>query len=182
MSVLLWLLPMAAILHIVEEFAFPGGFTAWYRNYKHSVASSFTAKYLINVNVLLVVLCILPLILDVRNSVALWLSMAAVVFFNAFFHIRGAVVERRYVPGVVSSVVLYIPVALFGFWYFLSVQKVPVEQAIVSGSIGVGYWLFSSFNHKRRAKKNRKGIKESPLTSGQADMQTARDAKLNIEK
>ena len=153
MNILLWLLPSAAIIHIVEEFVFPGGFTVWYRNYKHTVSPSFTVKYLVNVNVLLVVLCLLPLVLDVLNRDALWLSMASVVFVNAFFHIRGAIVEKRYVPGVVSSIVIYIPLALYGYWYFLSVEKVAIEQAVVSGCVGVGYWLFSAFNHRRRAKK-----------------------------
>jgi hypothetical protein len=153
MNILLWLLPSAAILHIIEEFAFPGGFTAWYRNYKISVSSSFTVRYLISINIILVVLCVLPLMLDASNGIALWLTMASVVFFNAFFHIRGMVRTRTYIPGVVSSIIFYIPLAIYGYWYFLSSQKVSVEQAIASGIVGVGYWLFSSFNHKRRAKK-----------------------------
>ena len=69
--ILLWLLPLAAILHIIEEFVFPGGFAAWYRNYKVSLAASFTARYLVIVNVILVVLCTLPLLKDALNGIAL---------------------------------------------------------------------------------------------------------------
>ncbi|HVO72448.1 MAG TPA: HXXEE domain-containing protein [Ignavibacteriaceae bacterium] len=150
---LLWLLPISAALHITEEFVFPGGFTAWYRNYKQSVSSSFTARYLININLILIILCILPLFLDEIQAVALWLSMASVVFFNAFFHIGAYIRTKKYVPGIVTSILIYIPMALYGYWYFLSSGKVSIEQAITSGSIGIIYLFFSAYNHKRRAKK-----------------------------
>ncbi len=151
--ILLWLLPISAVLHIIEEFAFPGGFTAWYRNYKQSVSASFTAKYLIKINLILIVFTVLPLLLNARNGIAIWLSVASVVFFNAFFHIGGVLRTKKYVPGVITSILIYIPLTVYGYWYFLSSQKVSIEQAIVSGSFGIVYWLFTSYNHKRRAKK-----------------------------
>ena len=150
--ILLWLLPVAAILHIVEEFIFPGGFASWYRNYRVSLAASFTSRYFIIVNVILVVLCTLPLLLDVLTGIALWLSMAAVVFFNSFFHIWSTFKTRRYSPGVVTSLVLYIPLPVYGFWYFLSSGSTSIEQAGTSCTVGIVYWLFASLNHKRRAK------------------------------
>jgi hypothetical protein len=151
--ILFWFLPATAVAHIIEEFAFPGGFAGWYRNYRQSVASSVTGRYLDAINIVFVVLCILPLILDVQNGIALWLSMGSVIFFNAVFHIRGAVRTGKYSPGVVTSVVLYIPIAAYGYWYFLSSEKTSIEQALASFAVGVFYWLFSSFNHRRRARK-----------------------------
>jgi hypothetical protein len=150
--ILFWLLPLAAILHIVEEFVFPGGFAAWYRNYQASLAASFTSRYLVIVNVVLVVLCILPLLLDSLNGVALWLSMAAVVFFNSFFHIRSAIKTKRYSPGVVTSVFVYIPLVIYGNWYFLTSGRTSIEQEVVSFAVGIGYWVFASFHHSRRAR------------------------------
>jgi len=150
--ILLWLLPLAAILHIIEEFVFPGGFAAWYRNYKVSLAGSFTARYLVIVNVVLVVLCTLPLLMDPLNGIALWLSMAAVVFFNSFFHIRSVIKTKKYSPGVVTSVFVYIPLTTFGYWFFLSSGRTSTEQAVASSAIGIGYWIFASLNHRRRAR------------------------------
>lgn len=149
---LFWLLPLAAIMHIIEEFVFPGGFAAWYRRYKASVSSSFTPGYLIVVNVLLVAFCSLPLALDTSNAIAIWLSMASVVFVNAIFHIRGIIALRTYSPGVITSIVLYLPLPVYGYWYFLSHHQTSGIQALTSGATGMLYWWFSSFNHKRRAK------------------------------
>jgi hypothetical protein len=148
-----WLLPIAAILHIIEEFAFPGGFASWYRTYKSSIATSFTSRYLIMVNIVLVVLCLLPLALGPLEGIALWLSMASVVFFNAFFHLRAALKTRKYSPGMVTSGLVYIPLSIYGYWYLLTSHMTTVQQAIASGSIGIGYWLFSSYNHRRRARQ-----------------------------
>jgi hypothetical protein len=150
--ILLWLLPLAAILHIIEEFVFPGGFAAWYRNYKASLAPSFTSRYLIIVNVVLVVMCTLPLLLNPLNGIALWLSMAAVVFFNSFFHIRSVIKTKKYSPGVATSVLMYVPLTSFGYWFFLTTGRTSIEQAVASFAIGIGYWIFASWNHRRRAR------------------------------
>ena len=151
--ILFYLLPAAALLHIVEEFVFPGGFGTWYRNYKQDLSASFTAKYLVVINVILVLLCLLPLVLELATAVALWLTMASVVFFNALFHVRGTVRFGRYSPGVVTSVLVYIPLALYGYWYFLSMHLAPPEQGIASLASGLLYWWLSSLNHKRRSQK-----------------------------
>jgi hypothetical protein len=150
--ILLWLLPAAAGLHIVEEFLFPGGFGSWYRSYKQSVSTSFTPRYLVMINIILVVLCILPLLMDAMTGIALWLTMASVVFVNALFHVRGSLTSRKYSPGVVTSVLLYIPLSVYGYWYFLTTHQAPIEQGIASFAGGLCYWWLSSINHKRRAK------------------------------
>jgi hypothetical protein len=95
--ILLWLLPLAAILHIVEEFVFPGGFAAWYRNYQVLLAASFTSRYLVIVNVVLVVLCILPRLLDSLNGIAFWLPWQQ-SFSLIHFSTSGAPSRRRGTP------------------------------------------------------------------------------------
>jgi hypothetical protein len=99
-------------------------------------------------------MCILPLILDEQNGIAIWLTIGSVIFFNAIFHIRGAVKTKKYSPGMITSLLLYIPLTVYGYWYFLRFEKTSVEQAIESFSMGAAYWLFSTLNHIRRAKKS----------------------------
>ena len=152
--IILWFLPLFVILHIVDEFVFPGGFMAWYRNYKSSVSSSFTVRYIVIINCVLVILCILPLVLgETLQSFVLWLSMASVIFFNALFHIRGNIKLGKYSPGIITSVLLYIPISMYGYWFFLSNHLVPIELAAQSSLIGLLYLWFSTFNHRRRSKK-----------------------------
>lgn len=149
---LFWLLPLAVIMHIIEEFVFPGGFTAWYCFYKEYVSSSLTPAYLIMVNVLWVTFCSLPLVLDTSKAIVIWLSMASIVFVEAIFHIRGTIALRTCSPGAITSIVLYLPLALYGYWHFLSQHQTSKAQALVSGATGMLYWWFSSFSHKRREK------------------------------
>lgn len=152
--IILWLLPLFAILHIVEEFVYPGGFLEWYRNYKSSIAPSFTVKYIVVINLILIILCILPFAFDIRHAISLWLSMASVIFFNALFHIKGVIKLKRYSPGIITSLLLYIPLTIYGYWFALSNNLASIETAISSFIVGVIYVWFSSFNHGRRAKKS----------------------------
>ena len=151
--IIFWLLPISVIFHITEEFVFPGGFLGWYRNYKQTVSSSFTSTYIVLINSILFILCALPLVLDGLQSISLWLSMASVVFFNALFHLNGSMKVCKYSPGIVTSVLLYIPISIYGYWFILSNQLISKELAVSSSLVGIIYLLFSSFNHKRRARK-----------------------------
>lgn len=151
--IIFWLLPASAALHIVEEFIFPGGFTAWYKDYMKDVSSSFTTRYLVIINVVLIVFCILPLFMDTLQGASLWLIVASIVTFNSFFHIKGTYDLKKYSPGVITSVFLYIPLTIYGYIYLITTNKASVETALASAIMGIGYWVFSYFNHKRRAKR-----------------------------
>jgi hypothetical protein len=56
MTWILWAPLGAANLHIFEEFVFPGGFTAWYRQYRAD-ASRITTRFLVLINVALLIVC-----------------------------------------------------------------------------------------------------------------------------
>jgi hypothetical protein len=153
MAILFWVLPISEVLHIIEEFIYPGGFRTWYRNYRQHYNVSATPKYLIIVNSVLIILSVLPLFLDTQQGPALWLSMASVVFFNSIFHIQASLRSRRYSPGMVTSILLYIPISIYGYWYFISLHITSEAQAVVSSMTGIVYLIFSVLNHKRRARR-----------------------------
>ena len=46
----------AVILHIFEEFVYPGGFVAWYRRYRAD-ASRITTRFLVIINAALLIAC-----------------------------------------------------------------------------------------------------------------------------
>ena len=129
----LWWAPLiAAALHITEEFALPGGFGDWDRAYRLSIRRSITPQLHVIVNVLLLALCISVGLagfgetgatlgpVHVRNPIppglsdASWVALAALLFSNAVFHFVGTIRSRRYSPGVVTGVLAYMPLALFG--------------------------------------------------------------------
>jgi hypothetical protein len=83
------------------------------------------SRLLVVVNAVFVIACVLPFALGPLRGVALWLAMASVVFVNALFHIRGSIQTGQSAPGVITSVLLYIPLSTFGHCFFLSSTKRP---------------------------------------------------------
>jgi hypothetical protein len=101
----------AAVLHVLEEYVYPGGFADWMRRSNPRFARLITARFAVIINGLFLVLCIVGAILA-RTSLILGLSVAGLLFVNGCMHLGGTMRARRYVPGVASGVVLYIPLAL----------------------------------------------------------------------
>jgi len=144
---------LAASSHVFEEFVYPGGFRAWYRSYRPEIASSLSVRYLVTINVILLAVCALVAVAAPSpNGAANWFVLTSILFWNAIFHIRAAIRMRRYSPGVITSVALYIPLAVLGSWSLLQQRLIPWPLAL--GCIGIGsfYHAFSLRNHRRRAK------------------------------
>jgi Protein of unknown function with HXXEE motif len=155
LPLLTWSLTIAAVIHIFEEFVFPGGFKAWWCAYRPDIAASVTNRFLVVINVVLVLFSAnVALAAQVRrgNGVAAWLALAALLAENAVFHIVGAIQTRRYSPGMISGILLYIPLALYGYAYFLRVGRVTPLTAAIAGAIGGSYYFVSMLNHRRRAR------------------------------
>ena len=51
--------------------------------------------------------------MDRRANLVLSLSVFSLIFANALLHIRGAILQKRYYPGVISSALIYIPLAIY---------------------------------------------------------------------
>jgi hypothetical protein len=147
-----WLPLCAVALHLVEEFAWPGGFGAWYRWYRPERAASVTTGFLVRINALFVVMALAAGLLGLRPyGVALWLVVASIAAANGVFHLWATLRRRRYTPGLVTGVLVYLPLAAWGFWYFASTRLAPVSVLIQALAIGPAYHLFSAWNHRRRA-------------------------------
>jgi hypothetical protein len=156
MSLLAWSLAVAASIHVFEEFAYPGGFKAWWCAYKPEIAASVSNRFLIIINTVLILFSInvaLAAQAPRGNGIAAWLTLAALLFSNAIFHIVGAIQTKRYSPGMISGIVLYIPLAIYGFAHFLQTGRASVGTALVATAIGGSYHFISIANHHRRARR-----------------------------
>lgn len=142
---------LAAAAHVFEEFVWPGGFSRWYHAYRPVTARSFTRAYAVGINALLLAVCaLIPLMGDTPRGAALWLTIAALVAANAVFHLRAAVVTRRYSPGVVTATLLYVPMAFAGFAFFVSSGRASSATAAAAAVMGGSYNMFSAAIHRRR--------------------------------
>ncbi|HEY8258235.1 MAG TPA: HXXEE domain-containing protein [Gemmatimonadales bacterium] len=152
MDWLLWAPFVAAVLHISEEFVWPGGFLAWYRSYRPAIAASITNGYAVFINALLLAGC-LAAAFDGRTQqgAALWLTMVGILLSNVVFHVLAVLRTGRYAPGVVTAVLLYLPLGVYGFWYFIRSGLASHPTAVVALLVGGSYPLWSSLNHRRRS-------------------------------
>lgn len=149
----LFLAPLcAAALHIFEEFVCPGGFAAWDRRYRPAFSASITPRLHLIVNGLLLLVCY-----DVwafratPAGVALWLIVMALLFGNALWHVVGAVKTRSYSPGIVTGLLLYVPLSVYGYARLLQSGRVDVGTAVLAFAVGASYPLWAAAIHRWRA-------------------------------
>ena len=146
----------AASLHIVEEFVYPGGFAAWDRRYRPGIRDSITGRFHIIVNGLLLVACYDVWALRARPiGVGAWLTVATLLFANALWHLIGSVTSRTYSPGVLTGLLLYMPLTVYGYGHFLRTGQASVATAIIAFAVGASYQLWMNALHNWRARRAR---------------------------
>ena len=143
-----WLPLLAAGLHIFEEFAFPGGFTAWYRSYR-SEPRRITPRFLLIVNAGLLLACLnIGLLGRQRAGGVYWLLIAAVQGTNGIWHVWASFKSRSYSPGAITGVLLYVPLAIYGYVAWVRAGLVPLGLALAAYAVGGGYHLWSAAYHR----------------------------------
>jgi hypothetical protein len=152
-AVIRWLPLGAILLHLFEEFVWPGGFAEWYRWYRPERAASVTTGFIVRINVLYVVMALIPAGMGFRPyGVAFWLVVASIAAANGLFHVWATIRARRYSPGVATGFFLYLPLAVFGFIYFWRAGLASAPLMVQAALIGPAYNIYAAWNHRRRAK------------------------------
>jgi hypothetical protein len=143
----------AASLHIVEEFVFPGGFAAWYRQYRHE-ASRITTRFLVIINAALLVMCgDVALLGRTPVGIAYWLAISALLCSNGCWHAWASYRLRAYSPGLITGMTIYVPLAVYGYVEFLRSGAASVRTALIAGMIGSSYPIWSAVYHRKHKKK-----------------------------
>jgi hypothetical protein len=138
-----WFLPAAYAAHVIEEAFAGGGFMSWmYAG--GGVRLSLTA--FLGLNAAGVILLCLAAWAARRTKAYGWplASGAAIVFVNGIWHAAICAMTRSYIPGVLTGLVVYIPVGvvvLFRMRRMLSPRL--FASAIAVGFVihGVVLWL-----------------------------------------
>jgi Protein of unknown function with HXXEE motif len=146
-----WAPLIAAALHVGEEFVWPGGFLVWYRRYRPQIANSLTTRFAVVVNGILLLACLISGLLgNGPQGVALWLTVVSVLLSNVAFHVLASIRTGAYCPGLVTAVLLYLPLGLFGYWYFVNSGLSSRGTALTALIVGGSYPALSLLNHRRR--------------------------------
>jgi hypothetical protein len=95
-----------AVVHVAEEFILD--WTSWTNQFIAGV----TLTQFIFWNVLFLALCVAGVF---SPSPILQLSLASLVVLNAFIHLAPSLVLWQYSPGLVSALVLYLPVGVSAY-------------------------------------------------------------------
>lgn len=109
------LAPVIFVAHVAEE---APGFVAWINSHVTPDVSPSTF-WQINTTAF-VITVVVSAVAWLDGSGVSGVAMAGWISFlmgaNAFVHIGGAMVDRGYVPGLVSAVLLYLPFCALVFW------------------------------------------------------------------
>lgn len=128
-----WLCPFAFVVHVLEELP---RFTPWAQRH---INPHFTRRHYLDVHVSGIVGGFLAAALvsffPARPLVFLYFTLLATPGFlcNTFFHAGASVVYRSYSPGVVSALLIYLPL-----YTLLS------SLALGEGFISIRWWLLST--------------------------------------
>ena len=128
---LLWLLAVAFVLHVSEEWL--GGFPQWVAGIV-SRPLPIEAFFIINGVVLL--LTIAGVRAAARDESNGWVAVtiATIALVNTAAHIAGAILTGGYAPGLISAVVLYVPLgALTMIRAFDQAPRAQLSRGIAAG-------------------------------------------------
>ena len=141
---------VVSMLHMIEEYFCPGGFMEVMKRLNPRFAPFVTMPMAVIINGLQLVLCILAMIVG-RAGLTFSVSIAALLFINAWAHIMGSIRERGYVPGVITGLVLYLPLSIYAYFLFVGSGQLALNQAFVTIVLGliyqavpVGYFVVAS--------------------------------------
>ena len=131
----LLLAPLVFVVHWLEE---SPSFVPWFNAH---VASGITQELFWSVNLagLLITLVMAACVWISRSAAALVLSVAWLSFLmlaNGIFHVTAAVVDRAYVPGLATAVLLYFPYCVWLGTQVVRSRPIPVSVAALSAVLG----------------------------------------------
>ena len=128
----------AAILHVLEEFVYPGGFMALIKKMAPPFAPFVTQTFAIVINGLFLLLCVMAALIG-RSAPVFVLSIAALLGINGMTHTLGAIRAGCYAPGLLSGVLLYLPLAVLAYYQSIGSGQLSVEQGVGSFILGAAY-------------------------------------------
>lgn len=135
-----WGLTTASCAHVVEEYLWPGGFLAAAKEVAPEVFAHSSVPIVVGVNASMIIGCTLGALLRKRSQV-LGLSMASLLFQNAIIHSVGSLRLKKYMPGLVTGLVLYVPLSVRAF---ASYRKSPAyRRSTAIGAAVLGTILHS---------------------------------------
>lgn len=134
-EILPWLFPATYLIHIAEEYWGGGGFSAYMARAR---GVNLPASRFLWMNGIGLGLMILGVVLARRFNFTYWLlaCLGAVVFGNGVSHTINTILSREYNPGLVSGLLVWIPLGLLTLLYLK--RRMEPRRYLVAMAIGLG--------------------------------------------
>ena len=149
---ILWLVPIAYCIHIVEE---TPRFVPWAKRYL-SAPSTFAQFVLGNIIFMVYVLAFISLAIFYPGewTLILGLSTAAWIFSNFLIHASLTLYSGEYSPGVVTASAIYAPIAVYIYATFMQSGILSQLDIILSIVIGFAVMYVPTLIQVWRGKRN----------------------------
>ena len=141
---LIMLQPVFFSLHVIEEFYFPGGGMKWFSINKPEYHEAFTPDYFFKVNAIPLALSYLVSLgsFTYQGSYSFiglraWFAMMIFFSINGIFHLRGTIRTGLYSPGMITGILLYFPLTIYSWLYFLIIGKLDLVSVLICTSVAL---------------------------------------------
>lgn len=108
---LLWILAITSLLHSLEEFVWPGGFYPAFKTLVRSRGLDIGAREVIFINILFWV-AVVSAVAAGASALSWGLTVCLLVMINGLLHTLISLFQKKYFPGLVSGLLLYIPLGI----------------------------------------------------------------------
>ena len=107
-AALLWLFPPAYAAHLAEEVWAGPGFPAWFA---HVAGAALPLQAFAAINAIGFAAMVAGTAMAVRREQHGWMAVAiaTLVTINALLHVAGSMMTGTYSPGLITGIVLYLP-------------------------------------------------------------------------
>jgi hypothetical protein len=127
--------PLVFVAHFLEE---SSGFVPWFNAH---VTRGITADlfWTVNATGLLITVLVTLAFRGSESAAAMALVVAWLSFLmltNAAFHVTGAIVDRGYVPGLATAVLLYFPYCGWVAWQLVHHRRAPPGLLVAAAVLG----------------------------------------------
>lgn len=127
-----------SIIHVIEEY-FGGFLDQMKQSAPERFASSIDLSKFVSVNLTFLVMCFIAVIVG-SASLIYSLSVAAILFINVFAHVAGAIRLKGYSAGLISALLLYLPVSIYAYYYYWNKGALTQIDFFLSLLLGV-FWM-----------------------------------------
>jgi hypothetical protein len=132
----LWGLFLASGAHVIEEYFWPGGFLESAKEIAPEAFEHSSMPIIIGVNASMIAGTFLAALRWKKHPVE-GLSMASLLFANSLLHLGASIKSKKYVPGLITGLVSYVPLSMAAFSSYRKSPKYRSSTAIRGALQGI---------------------------------------------